>query len=244
MTHEEVMAEFVQRMRGAGAENLLSIVLFGSAAHGEFRPGYSDVNLLCVLRDASYSSLRKISPVVEWWRTKRHGPAPLVLTLEEMHSSAAEFSIEFIDMKQRYRVLYGEDVLRVLEVPMHLHRFQLEYELREKLFLLRQQLLLANNNESELWDVMLHSLSSFTTLFRHVLLELGEAERKHSRDAVLDLSKRLSFDDSAFLELIDIRAKKVDRKQLRASDFAERYTGAIERVTSAVDRMEGGIPHS
>jgi hypothetical protein len=181
--------------------------------------------------------------VIEWWRTKRHGP-PLVLTLEEMNSSAAEFSIEFIDMKQRYRVLYGEDVLRVLEVPMHLHRFQLEYELREKLFLLRQQLLLANNNESQLWDVMLHSLSSFTTLFRHVLLELGEAERKHSRDAVLDLSQRLGFDDSAFLELMDIRAKKVDRKQLRAPDFAERYTRAIERVTSAVDRMEGGIPHS
>jgi len=240
MTHEEAMAEFIQRMRGAGGGNLLSIVLFGSAAHGEFRPGYSDVNLLCVLGDASFSSLQKISPVMEWWRKQRNA-APLVVTLEEMKSSAAEFSIEFIDMKQRYRVLYGEDVLRVLDVPMHLHRFQLEYELREKSFLLRQQLLLANNNESELWEVMLHSLSSFTTLFRHVLLELGEAERKHSRDAVVELSKRLTFDDSAFLELIDIRAKQVNRKHLRASDVAERYTGAIERITSAVDRMEGGI---
>ena len=86
MTHEEVMAEFVQRMRTAGADNLLSIVLFGSAAQGEFRPGYSDVNLLCVLRDASFSSLQKISPVIEWWRTKRHGP-PQVMTLEEMNSS-------------------------------------------------------------------------------------------------------------------------------------------------------------
>ena len=242
MTHEEAMAEFLQRMRGAGGKNLLSIVLFGSAAHGEFRPGYSDVNLLCVLGDASFPSLQKISPVIEWWRKQRNAP-PLVVTLEEMKSSAAEFSIEFIDMKQRYRVLYGEDVLHGLEVPMHLHRFQLEYELREKSFLLRQQLLLANNNESELWEVMLHSLSSFTTLFRHVLLELGEAERKHSRDAVVELSKRLSFDDSAFLELIDIRTKQVDRKQLRATDVAQRYTGAIERITSAVDQMEGGISH-
>jgi predicted nucleotidyltransferase len=243
MTHEDVMAEFVQRMRGAGAENLLSVVLFGSAAQGEFDPEYSDVNLLCVVRDGSFSSLRSISPVIAWWRKKRHR-LPLVVSLEEMKSSAAEFSIEFIDMKQRYRVLYGEDVLRVLEVPMHLHRFQVEYELREKLFLLRQQLLLANNNETELWDVMLHSLSSFTTLFRHVLVELGEQERKHSRDAVVELSKRLHFDDRAFLELMDIRAKKVDRKQLRATDFAERYTGAIERVTLAVDRMEDRIPHS
>jgi len=243
MTHEELMAEFVRRMREAGAGNLLSIVLFGSAAHGEFRPGSSDVNLLCVLRDASFSSLQKISSVIGWWRKQRHG-APLVITLEEMKASATEFSIEFIDMKQRYRVLYGEDVLRVLEVPMHSHRFQLEYELREKLFVLRQQLLLASHDETPLWEVMLHSLSSFTTLFRHVLLELGELEWKHSRDAVVELSKRLSFDDSVFLELMDIRAQKVNRKPLRATDFAERYSGAIERVISAVDRMEGGIPHS
>ncbi len=43
-------------------------------------------------------------------------------------------------MKQRNRVLYGEDVLSTLNVPMTLHRSQLEYELREKLFLLRQHL--------------------------------------------------------------------------------------------------------
>ncbi|HEX6805507.1 MAG TPA: nucleotidyltransferase domain-containing protein [Terriglobales bacterium] len=243
MAHEILLNELVEKMRAAAGENLLSVVLFGSAAQGEFHPEYSDVNLLCVLRNASFPFLQKISPVVEWWRRKRHRP-PLVVTVEELKASAAEFSIEFIDMKQRYRVLYGEDILRTLDVPMHLHRFQLEYELREKLFLLRQQLLLANSNDTELWDVMLHSLSSFTTLFRHVLLELGETERKHSRDAVVDLSKRLQFDDSAFLQLIDIRAKKVDRKQLRATEFAARYTGAIEKVTSAVDGMERESPRS
>lgn len=149
MAHEILLNELVEKMRAAAGENLLSVVLFGSAAQGEFHPEYSDVNLLCVLRNASFPFLQKISPVVEWWRRKRHRP-PLVVTVEELKASAAEFSIEFIDMKQRYRVLYGEDILRTLDVPMHLHRFQLEYELREKLFLLRQQLLLANSNDTEL----------------------------------------------------------------------------------------------
>jgi hypothetical protein len=84
---------------------------------------------------------------------------------------------------------------------------------------------------------MLHSLSSFTTLFRHVLIEMGEQGRKHSRDAVAELSKRLSFDDSAFLQLLDIRAKRSERGGLRASDLASRYLEAVTIVATAVDRM-------
>jgi len=223
-------------MRSAGEANLLSVVLYGSAAEGEFHPEYSDLNMLCVLRDASFPSLSKITGVVEWWRGKKHHP-PLILTETDLRTSADVFSIEFLDMKTRHRVLYGEDVLRNLDVPMHQHRSQLEYELREKLFLLRQHLLLAGTNEKELWEVMLNSLSSFTTLFRHVLIEMGEQGRKHSREAVQELAGRLNFGSSAFVQLTDVRAKKADRKQFRAVEIAGQYLSAIEKVTAAVDRM-------
>ena len=238
--HSELINDFVQRMRAAASENLLSLILYGSAADGEFHPEYSDLNLMAIVRDSSFPSLAGIAPVIEWWRKRKHRP-PLVLSAEELKASTDVFSIEFTDMKSRYHVLHGEDVLRELPVPMRLHRFQLEYELREKLFLLRQHLLVAGKNESNLWEVMLHSLSSFTTLFRHVLMELGEPERKHSREAVVELSKRLQFDDSAFLQLMDIRAKRSDRKQLRAAEFTVRYVGAIERVVKAVDGMQGSM---
>jgi hypothetical protein len=85
---------------------------------------------------------------------------------------------------------------------------------------------------------MLHSLSSFTTLLRHVLIELGEPGRKHSRDAVVEVSGRLNIDDSAFLQLLDVRAKKHDRWELRVKDVAARYLKAIGQVAAAVDTMQ------
>src|SRR5207248_21579 len=142
MTHENLTNEFVEKLRAAACENLVSVILYGSAAHGEFHPEYSDLNLLCLMRDVSFPALNQIAGAVSWWRGKRHHP-PLVITSEELKTSADVFSIEFTDMKQRYRVLYGEDLLRDLHVPMTHHRQQLEYEIREKLFLLRQHLLLA-----------------------------------------------------------------------------------------------------
>ena len=237
MTEEKVIGEFIERLRAAVAANLVSVILYGSAAEGEFHPEYSDLNLLCVLRDASFPALARMVDVVQWWRGKKHRP-PLVLTPQELTASADVFSIEFVDMKQRYRVLFGEDVLRNLNVPMQVHRAQLEYELREKMFLLRQHILLAGSDQKQLWEVMLNSLSSFTTLFRHVLLEMGEQSRKHSREAVEELGSRLNFDASPFVQLIDVRAKRVDRKQLRASDVAQRYLSSIEKVANAVDTMQ------
>jgi hypothetical protein len=237
MAQESLLNELVEKLREAAGANLISVTLYGSSADGEFHPEYSDLNLLCFLREASFVSLAAIAPVIEWWRKQKHHP-PLVLTPEELTTSSDIFSIEFTDMKQRYRVLDGEDLLRNLNVPMTHHREQLEYELREKLFLLRQHLLLAGNDEKQLWDVMLHSLSSFTTLLRHVLIELGEPGRKHSRDAVVEVSRGLNIDDSAFLQLLDVRAKKHDRWELRPKDVAARYLKAIGQVVAAVDTMQ------
>ncbi len=240
MGNEELLNELVSRLRSGAQDNLVSVVLYGSAADGEFHSQYSDLNLLCIVRDSSFGALAKIAGAVDWWRKKKHQP-PLVLTSQELKDTADVFSIEFSDMKQRYRVVYGEDVLRDLSVPMHLHRSQLEYELREKLFLLRQHLLLAGSNEKAVWEVMLNSLSSFTTLFRHALIELGEHGRKHSREAVQALAARLNYDPSAFVQLMDVRAQQADRKQLRAADVAGRYLSTIETVAAAMDKMPGTL---
>jgi len=237
MPEDKLIGDFVDKMRATAAGNLVSVVLYGSAAQGEFHPEYSDLNLLCVVRETSFNALARISDVVEWWRAKKYHP-PLVLTAEELKTTADVFSIEFLDMKQRYRVLWGDDVLKSLEIPMHLHRSQLEYELREKLFLLRQHVMLAGAKDARLWEVMLQSLSSFTTLFRHVLVEVGKAERQHSLDAVKELAARLNFDASPFVQLIEVRAKRTDRKQLRAADIAAGYLRGIEKVAAAVDTMQ------
>src|SRR5215467_4447621 len=237
MPEDKLISDFVDKLRATAGNNLVSVVLYGSAAQGDFHPEYSDLNLLCVVRETSFAALSRISEVFEWWRGKKHHP-PLVLTPEELRTTADVFSIEFLDMKHRYRVLWGEDVLKSLEVPMHLHRPQLEYELREKLFLLRQHVLLAGAKEAQLWEVMLQSLSSFTTLFRHVLVEMGKTEHQHSLDAVKELGSRLNFDASAFVNLIGVRAKKADRKQFRAADIAAGYFSGIEKVAGAVDTMQ------
>jgi Nucleotidyltransferase domain len=236
---QEKIDEFVKRVRAAAGPNIESIVLFGSAVAGDFHPGLSNLNLLCVLRDSSFTALESLAPVAKWWDSQRQ-PPPLCMTRTELERSTDVFTIELLDMQQHHRVLLGEDVVQGLQISMHVHRVQVEYELREKLILLRQQVLLASGNGARLWDLLLRSVPSFGTLFRHALIALGETPPPGRREAVDALSMRLGFDLSAIHRALDVREhdvreQKSDRKKIDVNDLAARYLAAIEKVTAAVD---------
>jgi len=236
MGPEKLINEFVERIRGAAGTNLLAASLYGSAAAGDYIADYSDVNLLCVLRETSFAAIAALAPVMEWWGKQKHR-VPLLMGAEEMRRSADLFSIEFRDMRRHYRVLWGEDVLKTLEIPMRLHRAQLEYELSEKTILLRQGLLAAAGNTEAKWDLLLRSLPTFGTLFRHTLIAMGEAGTGSKREAVALLADKLGIDGSVFGELLDIREHREQRKTAKVDDVFSRYLKLVEQVTAAVDKM-------
>ena len=236
MVPEKLIGDFVGRLHVAAGPNLKSVILYGSAAAGDFVPDHSDINLLCVLGETSYSAIAALSPAVEWWAKQKHHP-PLLMTKEELQRGADVFSIEFLDMKRHYRVLWGEDVLKSLQIPMTLHRAQVEYELREKTILLRQRLLAVAGNKDAKWELLLHSAPSFGTLARHALIALGEPVAASKRQALQELAAKSGLDLSAFLQLFDVREHKADPKNLNIDELFSRYLKAVEQLTAAVDSM-------
>ena len=233
---EDKINEFVTRLREAAGANLESVILFGSAASEDFHPEFSNVNLFCVVRDSSFAALQAVASAVKWWDRQKQ-PPPLFMTRHEVERSIDVFSIELIDMQMHHRVLFGEDVIQGFRIPANLHRMQVEYELREKLALLRQHLLLASGNDSRMWELLTRSVSSFVTLFRHALMVLDQAAPHRKREAVHALSQQIKVDPSGVLDVLDVRERKVNRKKLDVKDVFSRYLAAVEQVTTAVDRM-------
>jgi len=232
--NEKRIDEFVKRIREAAGSNLESLILFGSAVSGDFHSGLSNLNMFCVLRDCSFSALQALAPVTKWWE-KQQQPPPLCMTRKELERSTDVFTIELLDMQQHHRVLFGEDVVQGLRISMHVHRVQVEYELREKLILLRQRVLSASGNSSQLWDLLLRSAPSFGTLFRHALIALGDSSQPGRRGAVEVLSKRAGFDGSALNQVLDVREHKTDPKKIDINELVARYLAAVEKVAAAVD---------
>lgn len=244
MTVDEQLDELVGRLKTALRHNLLSVALYGSAATGEFQAKHSDLNVFCVLINLGIDELQALSPVLKWWMKKGH-PALALMTLNELRHSADVFAIELLDIKAARRILHGDDVFADLDVPLHLHRVQVERELRHNTLKLRQGYMVRANDDKQVLNLMLSSLSSFTALFRHVLLALGEDPPSTRRVAIERLATKLVFSSEPFSVVLDIREGTKHRRDVNVQTLFGEYLEAVQQVTEAVDRhLAGGDIHA
>jgi len=236
MEAEKQITEFVQRLRQAAGENLECVALFGSAASGEFHADYSDINMLCIVRELSPSVLATLASAIHAW-TRKKFPAPLIFSRTEFERSADVFPIEMLDLSQRHRMLYVEDIFAGMEVPMARHRLQLEHNLRTKLLTLRQTYMQAVGDDKRVRRLMLNSVSTFSTLFRHTLIAMGEQPAPHKADNIRRLAERIKFDPGVFLQLFQVRERKAKENDIDVAAGFAKYMDGINAVVQAVDAL-------
>lgn len=106
--------EFVAAARDALGDQLLSVVLFGSAAEGRLR-ATSDVNVILVLArfdpvrvDALREPLRLAHALI--------GLEVMLLREDEIAAAGEAFAVKFADIEHRRRVLLGPDPFASLQV--------------------------------------------------------------------------------------------------------------------------------
>jgi predicted nucleotidyltransferase len=236
MEAEKKITDFVNSLKLAAGANLECVALFGSAASGEFHADYSDINMLCVVRELSAPVLAALAPAIVDW-TKRKFPAPLIFSRKELEQCADVFAIEMLDIGQRHRILYGEDIFDRMNVPMDRHRIQLEHELRTKLLTLRQSYVQAAGDDKRVRRLMLDSISVFSTLFRHTLIAMGEQPAPHKAENIKRLAARTGFDPGIFLKLLQVRERKANENEIEAASAFAKYLDGINAVVQAVDAL-------
>ncbi len=235
MSVKEDLDDLVQRLQAAAGDNLESVVLYGSAARGDFHERYSDVNLMVVLKTTGGSALDRISPALEWWTNKKKHRPPLVVTEEELRTSADVFAIEMLDVKESNRVLVGRDVVTDIEVPMNLHRVQLEHDLRAVLLRLRQHYLLARENQQELQHVLAKSSSTVITLFRHALLAMGLEAPESRREVAAQIAALEGLDARPLHAVLDLREDR--RIETGIDTLYHQYMDSIATLVQHIDRL-------
>jgi hypothetical protein len=234
MINERDLTDLVTKLKAAAGSNLLSVILYGSAATEEFHPGHSDLNILCIMQSLGRDDLGKLHAASAWWVKKGH-PAPLFFTLNELQHSADVFAIELLDIKAAHRILHGEDVVASLHVPMDLHRLHVERELRNNTLRLRQHYLRYPADPRKILELMTSSISTFAALFRHALIALGEDPPPTKRGAMDRLGSVLGFDPSPFHAIFEIRE---GRKRGRDVDVQATFDAYLNRVSKVADEMD------
>ncbi len=235
MINEQDLTDLVTRLKNGAGSNLLSVILYGSAATEEFHEGHSDLNILCLMQKLGRDELSKLHGASAWWVKKGH-PAPLYFTLNELQHSADIFAIELLDIKTAHRVLHGEDVMASLHVPMDLHRLQVERELRNNTLRLRQHYVRHPADSRRTLELMTSSISTFAALFRHALIALGEDPPPTKRATMDRLGCVLGFDPSPFHTIFEIREVHKRERDVDVQATFDAYLDRVSKVAEEVDR--------
>jgi predicted nucleotidyltransferase len=232
---EKKLAQLVEKTRAALGDRLVAVILYGSGASGEHHGKFSDLNVLCVVTAVNARELADAEPVVKWWRGLDN-PSPLLLSRDEVRTSTDVFPIEFHDMLEHRRVLFGEDVIAGLEIDRTFYRAQVEHDLRSKLLRLRQTAASMLSDRDALLTLMLDSVSTFCVLLRHALLLGGISPGPRKRDVVAHLGE-IGLDPAPFQRLLDLREGQTKAKDVTPSALFETYLAQIHSAVEYVDRL-------
>jgi pimeloyl-ACP methyl ester carboxylesterase len=236
---QEAFNHLIGDLMATHGDNLACVVLYGSAASGDFVQIESDYNLLIALERITPEDLRLAQAPMREWQRLGH-PLPVYFTSEELRDAADVFPIEFQQMRRARVVLYGRDPFEGLHISDENLRHQTEYELRSKLIQLRRLYIPASADSERLKALMCDSLSSFAMLFAPVLLLHGEEPPVLKREVVRAAVRLLKLDGAAFERVFELREEGADSRlgEREADELFADYLAQVERVVEAVDSLE------
>jgi hypothetical protein len=234
---EKSLQEFSDDIKKVFGSEFSSLILYGSGAGKEFDPKKSDLNFLLVLSETGINRLSQCFPVLKKWE-KKGIAVPICVTKAYIDSSLDSFPLEFLNMKNQYRLIYGEDVLRELSFDKRYIRLQIERELKGKLLHLRQVYLETKGKLRLLRPVIVKSLTTFASIFRGILYLLEKGVPVNKREVVESAAMEMSLNDAVFHELYDIASGRKKPSLAELDRVFIRYIEEIKKAAFFIDRLE------
>lgn len=215
-------------------DKLRSITVYGSALSGFFNPKKSDVNLLLIPDNISLLDLRKCHPIMGKYGKRIN---PLILTKEYIRSSQDVYPIEFLEMKENYLTIYGEDVLKDIKIDRQYLRLECEQQLKGNLLRLRQGFLRAGLVRSGVERLMNESISSNFAIFRNLIRIKGE-EPPVDKGKIIDrMVYHFNIDKNTFNSILRHKAghETISKKDLEI--YFGKYLKEMEMLAEAADKL-------
>src|SRR5580704_282468 len=188
----EVLNSFLQSAKDAFGADLLSIVLFGSAAEGKLH-ATSDLNLILVLASFHQSKADQLRQPLRVAQSaiQLH---PMFLLKAEIPHVARSFAPKFADIRRRRAILFGEDPFATLSIPRDAEIRQLRQQLLNLILRLRAAYVARSLREEQLSLLIAGALGPLRS-YAAALLDLEGRPAVSASQALQLLGAELSIPD-------------------------------------------------
>jgi hypothetical protein len=235
---KDIFPEITDDYKGLFGDELISIVLYGSATGSAYIPGKSDINFMIILSESAIEQLDRAFKTVEKWQ-KRKVAVPLFLTEVYVETSLDVYPIEYLNFQRNHRLVYGKDILRDLRFNPDLVRLQCEREIKGKLLLLRKSYVETCGRKRALHRIVAQSIPAFVAIFEALLFLEGKDPLTEKRDTVKAVGEAFGLNAALFEKLMDIKEHRIKPDPVSMNTLFKDYLGEVRKLSKLVDRWGG-----
>ncbi len=226
--------KFIEELKNTLGENLVSVIAFGSQANVE--DAKSNLNLMIVTNELTAENLYDISKPVKKW-VKGKNPIPVIMNRDEWYSSFDVYAIEYADIKENYRIIYGEDLVPTICINKYFLRLQCESELKSLLLKYKNNFLMNVKSDREMKKLLNNVIKTLLVIFRSVLRLHDSAVPYRAVDIIEFASNYLSFNKIVMSKIAKVRYENEDYTKQELLFIEAELVKDIQNILKQVDAM-------
>lgn len=150
--------------------------------------------------------------------------------------------MEYADILERHRVLYGDPPFEGIQVDRADLRLQLEQEAMGKLIKLRQGVLAAGNDGQRHVELLNASKSAIMIVFRAFLRLHGEKPPVDNTALVEAVARRVGFDAAPFVRVLRHARGETPVKTADVGPVLAGYLAGMEQLVAYLDAYHASEP--
>lgn len=238
----ETLEQYLQQLQKDWGADLEGLLLYGSAARGDFIAGRSNINFLVLVREISVSGLQRAGQLHRQWG-KHQIVAPLLMTQEELSRSRHLFPLEYLQMQDHHVLLAGQDPFGAGQIEDKQLGWQCEQELLANVFRLRQRFVEGEGRAEAIQALLILSITAVLPCVRGLLRVLGQPSKGRDVQILECLPHALQFEPTVLLEMLQMKRGMNSPGSLEWPKVYERYLQSLEGLWKRVQtvRQEGGV---
>jgi predicted nucleotidyltransferase len=235
---KKILPDIAEAYKALYGDDLVSIILYGSATGNDFQPGKSDINVMIVLTENGIEHLDQAFMLVSKWR-KKGVAVPLFLTENYIKTSLDVFPIEYLNFQNNHVHVFGKEILKHLEFSPEFLRLQCEREIKGKLLLLREGFIETEGKGKALKRLIKDALPALIAIFEALLHLKKIAVPKERREIVKAVTDAFELEYTVFEGLLHI---KEETSKISDAESFHLFTGCLKemRKLSELVNLWGG----
>ena len=235
---QQLLRSYVQDVVKAYGGQLEGVLLYGSAVRGEFLPGRSNLNVLLFVSSYDVAILKKYAGIHKRW-SKEQFVVPLFLTTADLQAASFVFPLEYQDIHECHRLLWGQDPFVGFKVDTRHLAAEVLQGLRGNLLRVRQRLVEGGSTEEAMTILLPLSMTALLPILRGAQRVLGRPVVSHGEPLVKDLEAYLGVDLAGLRDALLLKRGLISPGQKEIPRLMDRYLDSLARLVVTVETRVG-----